>query len=631
MHIFRRVARAHLAVPLLLLLGAGRDARAKQTAAPDSFAELEDRIAQVLEETHTPGLGIAIVSRDKVQWVAGIGTADVASGRSATPETLWRVGSTSKGFVSLAVLKLQEEGRLSLDDPVREHAPEIEFANPWDETDPVRLVHLLEHTSGFDDVHLADYANSDPKPLSLREALDSHPDSRVARWRPGTRFSYCNSGPGLAAYSVEKVTGERFEEYVQESFFDPLGMSGATYLLTPEVERRGATLYKPDGVTPFPYKHIVLRPSGALNASARDLASYLRFYLQRGGFEGRRLVSAESIARMERGASSSAARVGLESVYGLSNYPSPHGGFVFHGHDGGMEGGLAQLAYLPEHGVGYAFAINGANGAAFGRISKLVRDFLVRDLPEPALPSPATAPGQPVSAYAGYYEPASPRMAKAQFAERILGLTRLTIDGHGLRLEQLLDGGASEYVAVTDRLARRPDQSLTTLALLPVDAEDTFIVVEGQTLRRIGGWLAWGQVGLLFIAAGLFASSLVFALVWVPRYLLGRLRGGPHIGVRFWPLVSTLSLIGFAALLVGGSNDPVQRLGRVTAYSVGQMSLSVALAGTAFWGLLVVIRAARAPINRGAWWHSLLVAIACSSVALYLLYWGMIGLRSWSY
>jgi len=626
-----RIALTPLAVLLVLAAAVHAQDAAEEEPPPTTFEELQTRITGILEATGTPGVGIAVVSPEEILWIAGIGLADVASGRAATPETLFRIGSTSKGFVSLAVLKLQEEGRLSLDDTLRERAPEIEFVNRWEEKDPVRLVHLLEHTSGFDDIHLAEYASNDPKPVTLREGLDAHPDSRITRWRPGTRFSYCNSGPAVAAYVVEKVTRQPFEDYVRANFFEPIGMTSATYFLTEEVERGGATLYQADGVTPYPYWHISMRPSGAINASARDMAAYLRFYLQRGSVDGQALVSRISIARMETATSTWGARAGLSAGYGLSNYTTAEQGFVFHGHNGGVNGGLTEMAYLPEHGLGYAFMINSGNGEALSDISDLVRGFLVRDLPEPQMPPPATVPAELASTYAGYYVPASPRAALMQFADNIAGQVRLSADGEKLRLEPFPVGDAREYLAVTDRLARRSEQSLTSLALLETGNGTTFIEAGSQTFRRIPGWIAWGKIVWLAVATFLLATSILFALVWVPRRLFGRLKTAPHIGVRVWPLVSILALVGFATVFVVAMADAIPRLGHVTVYSVGQMTLSIVFAATALWGLVAVFRARNARMNRIVWWHSLLVAASASSIALYLLYWGLIGLRTWSY
>jgi CubicO group peptidase (beta-lactamase class C family) len=99
-------------------------------SVPQSTGELEQRIRGVLAETLTPGLALSLVSRDQVLWSAGIGTADIASGRPATADTLFRVGSISKTFVALMVLTLQREGRLNLNDGVRSLAPEVQFDNP---------------------------------------------------------------------------------------------------------------------------------------------------------------------------------------------------------------------------------------------------------------------------------------------------------------------------------------------------------------------------------------------------------------------------------------------------------------------------------------------------------------------
>ena len=84
-------------------------------------------------------MSVAIVGRDGPEWIAWLGTANVANGVAVTPETLFRIGSTSKAFVSLSVLKLANEGKLSLQDPVRKLAPEVWFENRWEATDPVRV------------------------------------------------------------------------------------------------------------------------------------------------------------------------------------------------------------------------------------------------------------------------------------------------------------------------------------------------------------------------------------------------------------------------------------------------------------------------------------------------------------
>ncbi|MFQ5599464.1 MAG: serine hydrolase domain-containing protein [Candidatus Krumholzibacteriia bacterium] len=416
--------RRFLALVLWIAVAAG--AASEETEPPASLEELEQALRDTLQTHETPGLALALVSRDAVLWTAGIGWADVAAGKQMDATTLLRVGSISKTFVSIAVLMLREEGLLNLEDRVRDLAPEIEFTNRWEETDPVRLVHLLEHTTGFDDIHLREYAHNDPNPISLHDALAYNPSSRTSRWKPGTHFSYCNSGPPIAAYVIEKITGLSFEEFVRSRIFEPLEMSTASYFLDDDVERRLARGYASDGATEQPYWHISLRPSGSINASAPELAHVVQLLLNRGTFRGRTLLAPESVERMETSTSTLAAKAGLRVGYGLGNYATVDGGFVWCGHAGGTNGYLADYEYIPEHGVGFVFMINAVQGGAFRAVRGLLRSYLTRDLDAPPLPVPDVSVAE-FEAYSGYYEPMTPRVELSRFLIRILGITRVVL------------------------------------------------------------------------------------------------------------------------------------------------------------------------------------------------------------
>src|SRR5260370_41650942 len=103
-------------------------------------------------------------------------------------------------------------------------------------------------------------------------------------------MSYCNWGPSVAAYSVEKLTGQKFEDFVQQNLFLLIGMKTATYF--EPAPGRATTLYHDDGKTPYQYGHILMRPAGSINASANDMAAYLQFYLYRCAVGGKHVGSA---------------------------------------------------------------------------------------------------------------------------------------------------------------------------------------------------------------------------------------------------------------------------------------------------------------------------------------------------
>ncbi len=265
MHLLLRFA-------LLLLTLFGLPARADDSkpaeSTPETIEQLGTAINKILTDSKTPGVSLAVVDRSGVVFTGGFGVAHVAKATPVRADTLFRIGSTSKNFTALAALKLVREGRLDLNAKLADLAPDIAFENPWEATDPVRIVHLLEHTSGFDDIHLRDYANQDPRPNNLVAALAHDPDSRVSRWRPGTRVSYCNAGPAVVARVIERITGEVFEDYVQREWFDTIGMRSASYFRN-DAHPGGLTeLYREDAKTPYDYWHISMRPAGSINASA---------------------------------------------------------------------------------------------------------------------------------------------------------------------------------------------------------------------------------------------------------------------------------------------------------------------------------------------------------------------------
>ena len=110
---------------------------------PKSTKDLQIAIEKILNESGTPAAGVALVSGDSVIWATAIGMANVEKKIKANENTMFRIGSVSKMFVSLAILKLQQEGRIKLKDKVRDLAPDVEFINRWEKTNPILVEHLL--------------------------------------------------------------------------------------------------------------------------------------------------------------------------------------------------------------------------------------------------------------------------------------------------------------------------------------------------------------------------------------------------------------------------------------------------------------------------------------------------------
>ncbi len=619
---------------LFCLLATACFAQDKKEDAPkpaQSIAELQQQLEKILIDTHTPGVSVAIVHRNGPEWMAGLGKSDVAANRATTADTQFRIGSTSKAFASLSILKLSNEGKLSLNDSVHKLVPEVWFENPWEATDPVRVVDLLEHTTGWDDMHLREYAKDDPA-LPLRDALDYDHHSRISRWRPGTRMAYCNSGPAVAAYIVEKITGEKFEDYVGKNFFDPIGMKTATYFKP--TSGMLTNLYHADGKTTYPYWNVEYRPAGSINASAKDMAAYAQFYLNRGTVNGVEVIPAASIDRMEMPTRTWAAQQGLKAGYGLSNYWSINEGFVYHGHDGGVAGGLTEMAYIPDNDVGYFYSINAANGGSFGKIGEAIRAYLTRNLPKP-VPPPVAPLSTNAAAYAGWYQPDSTRSELTHFLERLLGIVRVRFEDGQLLVSNIGERNIV-FVPVTDTQFRSnrkkgPPSPIATVELLAPNAEGQFIQIGAgeETIKRIPTWFAISEI----ILTCWFLLAVILILLYAPFWILGGLRKErrrpAERGMRLWPLIAVLSLIAVVIIFNAASDDLIPRMGNLTVWSASFFLTTVVYALATIAAVVSLWRAPKEEVRTGVRRFSTAVILILLVAAAYFAYWGIIGLRTW--
>jgi CubicO group peptidase (beta-lactamase class C family) len=531
-------------------------------------------------------------------------------------------------FVSLAILKLVEEGKLSLNDKLSDLAPEIEFENPWEKTNPIRVVNLLEHTTGWDDIHLPEFASSEYPPLTLKEGLDFHPHSRVSRWQPGSRMSYCNAGPPVAAYIIEKVTGQEFEQYVAENFFTPMGMEGMTYRLSEDVRAKGVTLYA-YGNKPQPYWHIIVRPSGSINASPKDMARLLEFFVNRGAVGGQQLISTDSLARMESVASTGAAAAGQEAGYGLSNYSSSHKSWVYRGHNGGVAGGLTEFAYLPEANAGHAIMINSEDSRTLEKINELVRDFETRNLP-PAMTRATVSLTVEHKAIEGLYYPINARQEAGHFLFRILGVQRLWFDNEWLVRKPLLGGESERYFPVSPDLYAAKDSGITSLSRV-LDPLDGNVVHAGmEVLVPTSELVIYGQLSIVALWALSIVTSGFYFIVWGVRKLRGKIPSGPTMRIRLWPLLASVSVGTFVGGFMFGMADPFVRLGGPTFVSIVIMLSTIAFALFAVLGIRTSVRERHAAMSQVNYWYCTATSVIHALVATYLFWFGAVGLMTWA-
>jgi CubicO group peptidase (beta-lactamase class C family) len=551
----------------------------RDTTAARTVEELLARIRHILDSSGTPGASLAIVRGDSVLYAGGLGLARVSPKQPATANTLFRIGSTSKVFVGLTALTLEREGRLSLDRPLVSALPSYRIRNDWEATDTLRLVHLLEHTSGIDDNSMRAYASSDPAPLTLEQGLAIDAHRQRSRWRPGARFAYSNTGPAIVARVIETVMNQPFESVVQTRWFDRLGMRTATYFEPPQSAEM-ASLYMPGRDAPVPYWHPFARPIGSINASATDMAALLRLLTGRGVIAGDTLIAPELLERAEHSGTWIGRRLGMtEAGYGLGLYRTEgKDGRLWAGHAGGVEGGLSDLSYLPEHGVGYSLQINAMRGRALGLMTEQVRAFLTRSLPPVLPPSPVPMAAIMEREYTGWYRPVTPRPQIVAAFDRVLNLARVRVENGRLQVKPLL-GSASVFVPLDSLRFRTERGAVATLAFHAGEANSQRHAMQGftngETYLRLPWWDALGTLlGTLtwlvaFIVGPVVAVVLGAWWLWQRSARRSSTNGAEANQRAGWWCAAGASgaVVLFCSLAQSGVQD-LQRLGNLTGLSL---------------------------------------------------------------
>ncbi len=606
-----------------LVLGASGHAADKEATPPGSIDDLDRQLAELFKAGKVPGASVVLIENGQITFEKGYGFADVAKQIPATAQTPFRAGSISKGLTAIGVMALVERGRLELDAPLHSIAPEIHFSNPWEQTDPVRLVHLLEHTTGWPDISTRVLSKDEAAWSTLQGILFTSPEF-TSRWRPGMFPVYNNAGPAVAGYAMEKVTGQAFEDYMRATVLVPMGMRGADFSLTPALAASIAKSYGPDG-TPTPYQNIVLKPAGSLVVSAHELAQLARFYIGRGSLDGRQILRPESVARIEHAESNLAAKFGFGNGYGLGNTPIADSGITFRGHDGSIDSFTSVLGYTMRNGSGYVLMANGGEGVDFGApAAHLIQAWLTRGLP---LNPPPTVPlsDAEMQKYAGFYRTITPSNDLMRPYAAMFGVSRVAV-----KQGKLVVGG-KDFLSTGQHGFRRFDRSEATVAFVEQDGQ-VFKINATSAQQKVG---LWYMVGLWLLGAILVLGLLVGFVLLIPWLIAcqrGRLAGRGGLHFRLLPLVAIAAFAVTLALpLLAISNSgstSVQQLAGIGCYSLLVLACSGLYPLLALTGMVSTVRNRAAPPLVRAYVG--LSSLALAAVAVYAATIGWLPLRTWA-
>ena len=385
-------------------------ALAQTSVSRDTSASSVDRVFDAFRGTHVPGCAVGVSRDGRVILERGYGMANLETGTPIQPGTIFHVASVSKQFTAAAIMLLARDGKLSLDDDIRKHLPELP-----DYGTTITIRHLLQHTSGLrDQWDLLALARGRFEENRITEAdvMDIVPRQKALNFTPGSEYLYSNTGYTLAAVIVKRVSGKSLREFAHERIFEPLGMM--------------STHFHDDYTMVVPGRAWAYAPRGdGFRASIPNYDTYGATSLfttvgdllkWQANFDSMRVGNAAMFAEMQR---SGVLTSGDTTGYGLGLSVSRYRGVRSIGHGGADAGYRSFVASFPDQKFAIALACNTATANTGALTNRIADIYLATTLSSSA---PAVSPqGITVSAAdlekrAGvYFNP-----QRVQFAELVV-------------------------------------------------------------------------------------------------------------------------------------------------------------------------------------------------------------------
>lgn len=350
-----------------------------------------DSVANAAVNEHrTPGVSVAVVKNGRTILAKGYGHADLENDVAATPQTVYRIGSVTKQFTAAAIMRLKEQGKLSLDDTLQKF-----FPNYPAQGNRVTVRQLLNHTSG-----IRSYTSMGPKWQRLMR-LDMAPDSMLALFapepfdfKPGDEWRYDNSGFFLLGMIIEKLSGKTYGQYLQDEFFTPLQLTGTVYCEQAPIIKHRAEGYapRPDGkfINAQPLSMTQPYAAGSLCSTVTDLAAWTM------ALSSGKVVSPASYKEMT---TPGTLNNGKPLTYGFGLGTGTLGGHRQVSHNGGINGFISELHHYPDDSL-ITVVLTNVEGNVAPALERLIarRALGIADLP--AVPIDAAA----LARLAGQYE-----------------------------------------------------------------------------------------------------------------------------------------------------------------------------------------------------------------------------------
>ncbi len=520
----------------------GLGTRATRAPAQDvvnaqaKYADVAREVATLVEhERRTkgiPAISVSIVDGQHILWAQGFGWADSTKGVKATASTIYRVGSVSKLFTDIGIMRLVEKGQLNLDAPIQKYLPDFHPKNPFGGEITIR--ELTSHRAGLTrEPPVGNYFDDTSPSL---EATVASLNNTTLVYKPGTHSKYSNAGIAVLGEVLEKTQKQSFYPYLERAVLQPMGLTNSAFRPLPQLE---AKLAKADMWTlegrrfPAPTFQLGMGPCGSMYTTVLDLGKFLQILFAGGtASNGQRILARATLDSMW---TPQFAPAGAKNGYGIGFGIGQMDGHRTIGHDGAIYGFATTLLAMPDDSVGVVVTatLDGVN-AVTDHIARTALHLVMDARAGKTLASLDTTSALPRAralGAMGHYTSATDEVDLEEYEGQLLripgrggfrGELRVPVEGRGA----VQASSQGEGLIVDDRLAFGERDALLSGA----------IVMGRDTLRRVAtpGSEIVPMVSPKPVASGAEFASLIGEYGWDHDILFIREKEGKLNAVIEW-------------------------------------------------------------------------------------------------
>lgn len=357
-----------------------------QATAPAIAVDYSKQLQTIEEKTDArrkelgiPGMSLVIVKDDKIIYIKGLGYKDYEKKIVVTPDTEFAIGSATKAFTALSVLMSMDEGKLALEDSPKKALPYFKMYDP-DTDKNITIRDLLSHSSGLNRTDLAMITGKLTRAELIQVAAQAKPTAKLRE-----KFQYQNIMFTAAGEIVSQVQKTPWEKFIPNRIFKPLGMANSTMSIAGMQKARDFSFgynynFDTKGTKRLPFREIAeVAPAGSINASARDMAEWLRFVLNGGTVNGKRLVSEKGFEEWLK----PQMKIAGKASYGFGWFLQEWKGLRVVQHGGNIDGFNSLVAMIPEKKIGFVMLTNVSGSSLGGELMPIVwSNLLPESVPE---------------------------------------------------------------------------------------------------------------------------------------------------------------------------------------------------------------------------------------------------------